>query len=97
MSRRVFSGGRVIGGTASRASVLTFISVPKPTILQRHSVFQGGSSTSGRPPRRSASIFFELLQIERLVVGVSLKTAIDRVAGITNGNFTDKTVSKKVN
>src|SRR5262249_42831406 len=93
MSRRVLSAGRVIGGTASLASVFDFIGVPKPTITQRHSLFQGRSQTS---TWCSPAIFLKPLQVECLVFQVAFESAINGVAGITNRNLSDQEVSQEI-
>src|SRR6266699_3974014 len=93
MSRMVLAGGRVIGGTASRARMFDFIDVPKATILQRHTVFQGASRCSARC---TASIFFKLFQVERLVFRIPLKSPKDRVTRIANRDLPNQKISKKV-
>src|ERR1041384_2723561 len=100
MSSRVLSGGRVSGGTASRASVckfveFTFIGILKIDDTPKTCDF---STTCGRqhqpqtrytePPslkaRRPAPIFLELLQVKRFVFRIAVESAVDRVARITH-------------
>ena len=83
----------MIGGTASLASVFDFIGVPKPTITQRHNLFQGRSRSS---TGCSAAIFLKPLQVECLVFRVAFESSINGVTGITNRNLSDQEVSQKI-
>src|SRR5262245_3633354 len=99
MSRRVLFGGRVIGSTASRASVFVFIDVPKPTITQRPYVFQGrpmSSTCLGSFPGAPAAIFFELFEVERFVLGITAEPTINGMTRIAHRDLAHKRISQEV-
>src|SRR5689334_20950551 len=96
MSRSVLSGGMLIGGI-SRASVcefveFTFIGILKTEHTPKASCFstkppngRGYISSKARGP---APVFLQLFQVKRLMLGISLESAINRMARIAHRDFT---------
>src|SRR5438093_1520211 len=98
MSRSVCSGGRVIGGTASRASVWEFVEFTFIGIFKLDDTAKtlGFSRRSGARARVATAIFLEFFQVKRLVIRVAFESAIDRVARVTDRHLADQKVHEKI-
>src|SRR6266571_3210816 len=98
MSRRVFSRGRVIGGTASLASVcefveFTFIGIFKTDDTPKTCRF---STALQSPAWLPAAIALQFFQIKRLVFGIASESAMDRVTRITDSDFADEKIDPEI-
>src|SRR5881628_3967032 len=99
MSRRVFSRGRVMGGTAaSLASVwefveFTFIGIFKTDDTPKASRF---STALQSPTCLPPAVAFQFLQIKRPVFGIAPESAMDRVTRITDSDIADEKIGAEI-